>query len=91
MIKKLEITNVGRFKSSKTDGDEKFFKKNTFIYGKNTFGKSTLTAIFRSLKENKPDYIVGRKTVGTQKQAVKIIPEVNTPTGEYRYTTDQKK
>lgn len=91
MIKKLEINNVGRFKSSKTDGDEQFFKKNTFIYGKNTFGKSTLTAIFRSLKENKPDYIIGRKTIGSQKQAVKIIPEVTTPTGEYRYTTDGAK
>lgn len=91
MIKKLEINNVGRFKSSKTDGDEQFFKKNTFIYGKNTFGKSTLTAIFRSLKENKPDYLVGRKTIGSQKQAVKIIPETTTPVGEYRYTTDEGK
>ncbi len=91
MLKKLEITNVGRFKSSKTDGDGEFFKKNTFIYGKNTFGKSTLTAIFRSLKENKPDYIIGRKTIGTQKQTVKIIPEVTSPIGEYRYTTDEAK
>lgn len=91
MIKKLEISNVGRFKSAKTDGDDQFFKKNTYIYGKNTYGKSTLTSIFRSLKENKPDYIVGRKTIGSQKQAVKIIPEVTTPTGEYRYTTDEAK
>lgn len=91
MIKKLEITNVGRFKSARTDGDERLFKKNTYIYGKNTFGKSTLTAIFRSLKENKPDYIIGRKTIGSQKQTVKIIPEVTTPTGEYRYTTDENK
>ncbi|MCB9810693.1 MAG: AAA family ATPase [Candidatus Nomurabacteria bacterium] len=91
MIKKIEITNVGRFKSAKTDGDAQFFKKNTFIYGKNTHGKSTLTAIFRALKENRTDYIIGRKTIGTQKQTVKIIPEVTTPTGEYRYTTDEAK
>ena len=91
MLKKIEINNVGRFKSAKTEGDEQFFKKNTFVYGKNTFGKSTLTSIFRSLKENKPDYIIGRKTIGTQKQTVKIIPEVTTPTGEYRYTTDEAK
>ena len=89
MFKKIEINNVGRFKSAKTESDEQFFKKNTFVYGKNTFGKSTLTSIFRSLKENKPDYIIGRKTIGTQKQTVKIIPEVTTPTGEYRYTTDE--
>jgi wobble nucleotide-excising tRNase len=90
-IKKIEINNVGRFKSTKTEGDEQFFKKNTFIYGKNTFGKSTLTSIFRSLKDNNPDYIVGRKTIGSQKQAVKITPEVTTPIGEYRYTTDENK
>lgn len=89
MFKKIEINNVGRFKSAKTEGDDQFFKKNTFIYGKNTFGKSTLTSIFRSLKENNPDYIVGRKTIGSQKQAVKLIPETTTPTGEYRYTTDE--
>lgn len=91
MIKKLEVINVGRFKSAKTEGDDQFFKKNTFIYGKNTHGKSTLTAIFRALKENRTDYIIGRKTIGTQKQTVKIIPEVTTPTGEYRYTTDETK
>ena len=91
MIKKIEITNVGRFKSLKMQGDEQYFKKNTFIYGKNTFGKSTLTAIFRSLKENKPDYVVGRKTIGSLKQSIKIIPEVTTPIGEYRYTTNEAK
>ena len=91
MIKKLEITNVGRFKFAKTDGDDQFFKKNTFIYGKNTFGKSTLTAIFRSLKENNPDYIIGRKTIGSQKQIAKIIPGMTMPIGEYRYTTDEAK
>lgn len=32
MINKLEISNVGRFKSSKTDGDKQYFKKSTFIY-----------------------------------------------------------
>ena len=91
MLKKIEINNVGRFKTTKTEGDDQFFKKNTFIYGKNTFGKSTLTSIFRSLKDNNPDYIVGRKTVGSQKQLVRIIPEVTTPTGEYRYMTDEAK
>ena len=91
MFKKIEINNVGRFKSAKTEGSEQFFRKNTFIYGKNTFGKSTLTSIFKSLKDNKPDYIIGRKTIGAQKQVVKIIPEVTTPVGEYRYTTDENK
>lgn len=91
MIKKIEINNVGRFKSYKTNGNEQCFTKNTFIYGNNTFGKSTLTAILRSLKENNPDFIVGRKTLGSIKQMVKIIPEILQPLGEYRYTTDENK
>lgn len=91
MFKKIEITNVGRCKSLKTEGDEQYFKKNTFIYGKNTYGKSTITAILRSLKENKPDYIIGRKTIGSQKQLIKIIPETLQPTGEYRYSTEEGK
>lgn len=90
-FKKIEISNVGRFKSIKIDNDERCFRKNTFIFGKNTFGKSTLTAIFRSIKESNPDYVVGRKTIGSEKQLVKIIPETTTPIGEYRYTTDEKK
>lgn len=91
MLKKVEIINVGRFKNAKTIGDDQFFKKNTFIYGKNTYGKSTLTSIFRSLKENNIDYIVGRKTIGAQEQTIKIIPEVSIPVGEYRYTTNENK
>lgn len=87
MIKKLEITNMGRLKSVKTDGDEQYFKRNTFIYGKNTYGKSTLTAIFRSLKENNPDFIVGRKTINSQKQLVKVTFDDGS---EYRYSTDEK-
>lgn len=89
MIKKLEIVNVGRFKSAKTDGDSQYFKQNTYIYGKNTFGKSTLAAIFRSVKENCPDIVIGRKTIGAQNQLIKIIPESQTPVGEYRYTTSE--
>ena len=91
IFKQIEICNVGRFKSAKTIGDSKHFKKSTFVYGKNTFGKSTLTSIFRSLKENDQDYIVGRKTIGTQNQKVKLIPDVVTPIGEYRYTTPEAK
>jgi wobble nucleotide-excising tRNase len=90
MFKALEIINVGRFKLLKPRGDVSF-TKNTFIYGKNTFGKSTLAAIFHSLKDNNPDYILGRKSVGSEKQTVKLIPRINTPVAEYRYTTDENK
>lgn len=89
MLRRLEVHNVGRFKSLKTEGDSQFFKKNTYIFGKNTFGKSTLASIFRSLIENKPDYIIGRKRFGTNSQTVKIVPDVLTPVAEYRFTTAQ--
>lgn len=88
MLKKIDISNVGRFKSASTEGDEQFLKQYTFIYGRNTFGKSTLTAIFRSLKENNADYIIGRKTIGAQKQVIKITSETN---NEYRYSTNEGK
>lgn len=64
MIKKIEkIIRVGRFNPflSGTSNDSSF-GKNTLIFGKNTYGKSTLTAIFRSISESNPDYIIGRKT-----------------------------
>src|SRR3989344_1002435 len=88
MLKELEIKNVGRFKALKTKGDEQYLKQNTFIFGKNTFGKSTLTAIFRSIKENDPNLIIGRKTIGGESQTIRIVP---TESGEYSYLTQNNK
>lgn len=63
MIKKIvEIKNVGRFRSHTSHNVNCSFCKNTFIFGCNTHGKSTLTSIFSSLSELNSDYIIGRKT-----------------------------
>lgn len=67
MIKKVaNIKNVGRFRNfSPRGGTECEFNQNTIIYGDNARGKSTFTAILRSLATNKSDYIVGRKSFGS--------------------------
>jgi len=66
MIKKiLNIQKVGRFSSFKDAADELSFSRNTFIFGKNTHGKSTFTAILHSLANGNPDFIIGRKSFDT--------------------------
>jgi|CXWL01.1.fsa_nt_gi wobble nucleotide-excising tRNase len=67
MISKiLKITGVGRFKnlSNERGNDDLKFLKNTVIFGYNTYGKSTLTTIFRSLKTSNQKYIQGKKSFG---------------------------
>ena len=73
MIKKIKtIKNVGKFKHFSETDDAISFGKNTFIFAKNTQGKSTLGAILKSLTTNNPDYIVGRKTFNSTVQNVAI-------------------
>lgn len=79
MIKKIiKIKGVGRFTSFASNNDDLAFNKDTIIFGYNTYGKSTLTAIFRSLKENNPNCIYGRKTFGLlSSQEIEILNESN--------------
>jgi len=73
MIKKIKnIKNVGNIKNFQGTRDAVSFKRNTFIFGENTQGKSTLTAILKSLGTNNNDYIIGRKTFGGYDQNVVI-------------------
>ena len=63
MLKRIkEIRNVGRFVDCKAAGIQ--FAKETIVFGHNTLGKSTLTAILRSLKHGNNDIPIGRKTFG---------------------------
>jgi len=65
MIKQLKsINNIGSFREFPNGGAIQF-EKLTFIYGLNTRGKSTLTDILTSLKENDPSLIVSRKSIPT--------------------------
>jgi len=72
MIKKIiSIKNVGRFRQYSSAGDLEFRKK-TLFYSENGKGKTTLSAIFKSLKTGNGDYIRGRSTLGVQEE-----PEVD--------------
>ncbi|MFA4960270.1 MAG: AAA family ATPase [Candidatus Pacearchaeota archaeon] len=62
MISKInKIKNVGRFFNSTPSNIT--LNRDILIYGRNTHGKSTFTSILHSLKENNPEYIIGRKTI----------------------------
>ena len=76
MIKKiLKIKNIGRY-DIESSNDDLSFGRQTIIFGANKIGKTTLTSIFKSLKENNKNYIVSRKTFGSgsiDKQECEII------------------
>ncbi len=63
----ISIRNVGKFKNSAAQGDTSLLR-HTFILGANGQGKSTLCAILRSLKTQKPDYVLGRSRLGANEQ-----------------------
>jgi wobble nucleotide-excising tRNase len=79
-IKKiLKIKNVGRFQDFSSNDDDLSFFDNTLIYGHNTYGKSTLVTVLRSLNDGNKNYIIGRKTFkATDNQAVEILFGDNT-------------
>ena len=63
MLKRIrKIQNIGRFADCHDAGRE--FSKETIVFGFNAQGKSTLTAILRSLKHRNNDILIGRKTFG---------------------------
>ena len=63
MLKRIQkILNIGRFSNCRVPGCE--FEKETIIFGFNTQGKSTLTAILRSIQTGNNDILIGRKTFG---------------------------
>ena len=63
MLKRIQkILNIGRFANCHAAGCE--FAKETIIFGFNTQGKSTLTAIIRSIQTGNNNILIGRKTFG---------------------------
>jgi len=63
----LKIEEVGRLQKTGGASDNYRLTRKTMIYAGNTHGKSTLTAIMRSLKENDPDIVRSRLTFGSSK------------------------
>lgn len=85
MIEQVKnIENVGRIAKTGGGRPQYQFNKNTHIYAGNTHGKSTFTAIIRSLQTNNPDFIKGRKTFGSTSPqfAIFVINGVN-----YKFNT----
>jgi len=81
MIEKIiSIKNVGRFENYSATGDTTF-KRLTLIYSENARGKTTLSAIFRSLCTGSPTYILERHTLGiTEDVLVQLRVEGNSIT-----------
>lgn len=65
------IQNIGTFSDFHTGGSLRF-EKLTFIYGYNTYGKTTITDIFQSIKDNNPNLLSVRKTIPAQSTSQKI-------------------
>lgn len=90
MIKRIQnITSIGKFADCKVPGCE--FGSTTIVFGFNTQGKSTLTAIFRSLQSGNNDILIGRKTFGAtkdQKIEFDIVDETNT-NKKFVYSNDR--
>jgi len=84
-----EIINIGTF-ANFTNGGSLGFEKLTFIYGLNTFGKSTLADIFQSLKINNGSIILRRKTIPEiiSAQKVKLAIKENPSEKEYIFQND---
>lgn len=62
MLKRIQVLrNIGRFKNCKTGNLE--FGRLTILYGRNTYGKSTLGDVFASIQENDGSLITGRITI----------------------------
>ena len=90
MIKQIKsINNIGNFREFSNGGSIQF-EKLTFIYGLNTRGKSTLTDIITSLKENEPSLITTRKSIPTvstnQSVRMSIKPFGATNQSDYIFT-----
>lgn len=63
MLLKINIIeNVGRFEKALPTQNVRFHKC-TLIFGENGWGKSTIADILRSLSQNDPEIILGRKTL----------------------------
>ncbi|OMH39416.1 AAA family ATPase [Motiliproteus sp. MSK22-1] len=71
MLKRIStIKNIGAFKDC--NASPVAFDKITLVYGRNTYGKSTLGDIFASLKSGNPQNLVARKSIPDDQSPQKI-------------------
>ena len=82
MLSKLQlIRNVGRFDSTSCPID---LKPLTLIYAENGMGKTTLSAIIRSLGTGNPIPILERRRLGATNDA-NVAVEITNVTGTVRF------
>jgi wobble nucleotide-excising tRNase len=80
MITKIKrLKNIGKFYDFSSKGSGLGWRKNTFIFAPNAYGKSTLVNVCRSLCDNNPKLIRARKTLGSVEasDAVLILDGAN--------------
>lgn len=61
----IAIKNVGRFRNSAAALNP-LFAKHTFIFGGNSFGKTTFSVIMRSVQSGDAAPVIGRQTLGSR-------------------------
>ena len=65
MITKIKwLKKIGKFYNFSGQANTLDWHKNTFVFGPNAYGKSTLVNVLRSLHDNDPKLIQARKTLG---------------------------
>lgn len=71
MLKRIStIKNIGTYKDC--NGGKSQFEKLTLVYGRNTYGKSTLGDIFSSLKSDEADTLTARKSIPEDGSAQRV-------------------
>ncbi|MCL5422512.1 MAG: AAA family ATPase [Nitrospirae bacterium] len=74
MISKIKrIKNIGKFYDYASKGDGLDWKKKTFLFAPNAYGKSTLVNVLRSLRDGNAKIISSRKTVNASGNAEAVI------------------
>ncbi|MCG3139527.1 MAG: hypothetical protein HDKAJFGB_00404 [Anaerolineae bacterium] len=88
MLKKIiSIKNIGNFVDLRPHGQVEFSKM-ALIYGENGKGKTTLSAILRSLGTNKTEYILGRRSLGVP-DTESIVVSILTDDGTVKFNSSK--
>ena len=81
MLKKfITVTNVGKFRNCRAKQDIEF-RKLSLIFGDNSRGKTTLTAVLRSLQSGDPNPILERRTAdSSDTPSIQVLTDAGTAT-----------
>jgi wobble nucleotide-excising tRNase len=80
MINKIKrLKSIGKFYDFAAKDDGLDWHKNTFLFGPNAYGKSTLVSVLQSIGTNDPNILRGRRTLdrAASPEAILVIDGVN--------------